>query len=129
MLSNLSILKNTVIIFLIIGILGSSFGKLIVFSNYLLNKEVIINKFCENKSKPKLKCNGKCYLKKQLKEQEQQEEPTKNSIKEISELLLIIDADKLQLKSPFVSIVKPNIGYVQKPLSELSDSFFHPPSC
>ena len=32
-----------------------------------VNKEYIINKYCVNKSTPKLKCNGKCHLSKQLK--------------------------------------------------------------
>jgi len=35
-------------------------------SYYKLNLNTIIEKYCINKSKPKLKCNGKCYLKKQL---------------------------------------------------------------
>lgn len=32
-----------------------------------VNKEYIIKKYCVNKSAPKLKCNGKCHLSKQLK--------------------------------------------------------------
>lgn len=100
-----------------------------MFSNYLLNKDVITNKFCENKSKPKLKCNGKCHLKKQLKEQEKQEEQSKNSVKEINEIQLFSVNNQLQLKSPFIALVTPNIWYVQKPLSQLSISFFHPPTC
>ncbi|MCF6223355.1 MAG: hypothetical protein L3J34_06460 [Flavobacteriaceae bacterium] len=31
------------------------------------NKEYIINVLCENRDKPALACNGKCYLEKQLK--------------------------------------------------------------
>lgn len=33
---------------------------------YKLNINSIVKKYCVNKNKPKLKCNGKCYLKKQL---------------------------------------------------------------
>lgn len=129
MVSNKIVLKNTIVILLIVGLLSSSFSKLVVFSNYLLNKDVITNKFCENKSKPKLKCNGKCHLKKQLKEQEKQEEQSKNSVKEINEIQLFSVNSQLQLRSPFIALVTPNIGYVQKPLSQLSISFFHPPTC
>ncbi len=35
-------------------------------SYYKLNINTIVEKYCINKAKPKLKCNGKCYLKKQL---------------------------------------------------------------
>jgi len=31
-----------------------------------LNKDYIIKKYCVNKAKPKLKCNGKCHLSKKL---------------------------------------------------------------
>jgi hypothetical protein len=36
------------------------------FINYRINKAKIIEKFCENKEIPELKCEGKCHLKKLL---------------------------------------------------------------
>lgn len=36
------------------------------FINYAINKEYIARKLCVNKDKPKMNCNGKCHLKKQL---------------------------------------------------------------
>lgn len=33
---------------------------------YKLNINTIVKKYCINKNAPKLKCNGKCYLKKRL---------------------------------------------------------------
>ncbi len=50
--------------------------------HYELNKADITARYCENKNRPELHCNGKCYLAKQLKkadselqskEQEQQQ--------------------------------------------------------
>lgn len=38
----------------------------IVFSSYFANKAYIAAVLCENKDKPQLGCEGKCYLKKQL---------------------------------------------------------------
>jgi hypothetical protein len=35
--------------------------------DYALNKEYIAKNLCENRNKPKLNCNGKCHLMKQLK--------------------------------------------------------------
>jgi len=114
---------------LIFGLLGGSFGNVFLFANYLINKEYIAQNYCVNKAKPKLKCNGKCHLKKQLKEQEKKEESSKGSIKEINEIQLVSGGEPLTLKSPLVSIITSNIGYVQKPLFGLSQSFFHPPTC
>jgi len=34
--------------------------------DYAVNYNFITNNLCENKSKPQLLCNGKCYLKKEL---------------------------------------------------------------
>ncbi len=38
-----------------------------------MNQAELTAKYCVNKAKPMLKCNGKCYLAKQLKKQEEQE--------------------------------------------------------
>lgn len=38
----------------------------LVYVYYTLQKEQITKKFCENKERPALKCNGKCHLKKML---------------------------------------------------------------
>lgn len=40
--------------------------KIGIVGYYGLNIEKIITKYCVNKSKPELKCKGKCYLKKKL---------------------------------------------------------------
>jgi hypothetical protein len=37
------------------------------FLDYAINKEYISKNLCENRNKPKLNCNGKCHLMKQLK--------------------------------------------------------------
>ncbi len=37
---------------------------------YLVNYNYIANELCENKGKPSLSCNGKCYLEKQVKKQQ-----------------------------------------------------------
>ena len=38
------------------------FSQVITILDYHINLETIIDEFCVNKEKPKLKCNGKCYL-------------------------------------------------------------------
>ncbi|MEJ8803302.1 hypothetical protein [Pontibacter sp. H249] len=48
----------------------------IVFSSYFANKAYIAAVLCENKDKPQLNCEGKCYLKKQLNKTEAPETDT-----------------------------------------------------
>jgi len=45
------------------------------YIDYFINKDYIASVLCENKDKPEKNCNGKCYLKKQIKKV-QQEQPT-----------------------------------------------------
>jgi len=37
--------------------------------DYLVNYNYIVNELCENRDKPVLACNGKCYLEKQVEQQ------------------------------------------------------------
>lgn len=39
-----------------------------------LNREYIAKVLCENRARPQLKCNGKCYLAKKLKQQQQKQD-------------------------------------------------------
>jgi len=50
--------------------------------NYEVNKESITQKYCENKDKPKMKCQGKCHLNKQIKQQDNQTDHDKSLVKE-----------------------------------------------
>ena len=43
------------------------FKPLFPFIDYLANRDFIAKNLCENRNKPKLNCNGKCHLMKQLK--------------------------------------------------------------
>jgi hypothetical protein len=57
-------ISSLVLIFLLLSkLLFSLFWQL----KYELNKAEITQKYCENKNRPELHCNGQCYLAKQLK--------------------------------------------------------------
>ncbi|GAA4888905.1 hypothetical protein GCM10023311_11090 [Flaviramulus aquimarinus] len=43
------------------------------YVEYVLNQDYIAEFLCVNKDKPKLQCNGKCYLVKELKKQQENE--------------------------------------------------------
>lgn len=66
-------MKQKALIFLSIYILAllAPVAMLVEFAIY---QEEIAEEFCENKDKPKLKCEGKCHLAKMLSDQSQQDE-------------------------------------------------------
>lgn len=121
-------MKQVVIIALICGIFTQSIGKLVLISNYLINKEFIIFNYCENKSKPKLKCNGKCHLKKQLKEQEKQEAPAKNIDKGTNEIQFCSTYDADLLPHYTFIINSHNWLYLSGEATISPISVFHPPT-
>lgn len=49
----------------------SSWG---ILAHYQLNKEYIARVLCENRDKPELHCDGKCYLAKRLKAQQDRQD-------------------------------------------------------
>lgn len=65
-----------------------------VIAWYEINKDYIAAELCENKDKPQLECNGKCYLKKQIDKVEDNGSadnknlPTKNKKTELPEYVL-----------------------------------------
>ena len=61
-------LKKVTAYFLIVSMLGVHFSRFFVFAGFELNRSYIAAKLCENRDKPWLHCNGKCYFVKKLKQ-------------------------------------------------------------
>ena len=74
-------------VLLIIAIVSCSFSRFFLYAGYELNKNYIAAKLCENRNKPWLHCNGKCYLIKKIKQAEEKQnaaerETQKNLVQE-----------------------------------------------
>lgn len=114
-------------ILLLTGFLLQNFSKVMVFINYAINKEYIAKNLCENKSKPKLHCNGKCQLKKELQKQDKKED-TPSNIKDKYEIQLFSEIYDSLIVCSFLT------GEQVFRLCRFSIhsfyvfSFFHPPS-
>ncbi len=103
---------------------------IITMLNWKINQTEIADKLCENKDKPKLKCNGKCQLAKKLKTQEEDSSSKKSTSKVkkhieynfTTEVVNLFEA-KLPLKETKQSFFKysDNISYKQ------INACFHPP--
>ena len=74
-------------ILLIFSIISCSFSRFFIYAGFELNRNYIATKLCENRNKPWLHCNGKCYFMKRIKQAEEKQnsaerESQKNSIQE-----------------------------------------------
>ncbi len=68
-------------------ILFQAGSRSIIYLNYFLNKDYVAANLCENKNKPKMSCEGKCHLKKQLDKETKREATLPSSLKEKQDYL------------------------------------------
>ncbi len=103
-----------------------SFNLKHVFLQYefTFNNESFTEKYCVNKDKPELKCNGKCHLKKSLKSEN--EKPTNTSFFDI-EINLICNAIS-SFEVVYFPIFKQNPHFKNRFLNnEFKNLIDHPP--
>lgn len=114
---------------IIISLFAHSIGNIFFVADYYINPAKY-EKNCINKSKPELKCNGKCQLMKKIQAEEKKEK--QNAEKELANSIHIT----LYNKNYFVSVeekeilhktLQPEYNNTFKPNSFIS-SVFHPPS-
>jgi hypothetical protein len=60
-------LKKIIAIIILTSLFSHLLGSIGLNAWYNFNRESITSRHCENKDRPEMRCNGKCYLKKQLK--------------------------------------------------------------
>jgi len=102
------------------------FIKLGVIGYYNLNIEYIIKELCENKNKPELKCNGKCFLKKKMSEADKTEKESKVVIKQV-EFQVIIPQSQLLLNAESIVFENPLREITDLYSHNLNTRIFHPP--
>ena len=72
---------------LILLVLLQTFSREVLVVDFTLNRATITARFCVNKARPQLHCDGKCYFAKKLKQQEERENKAPNPLKEQLEML------------------------------------------
>ncbi|MFN6085547.1 MAG: hypothetical protein ACK476_11555, partial [Fluviicola sp.] len=84
--------------------------------DFIVNQQEITAKLCENKAKPKLHCNGKCHLKKQLAKidnSEKKEDKKQNS------------NPSFKVEDVFYSSLENSISQFQLQINETKKSFYY----
>lgn len=110
----------------------------IVVLNWKINQDRITEKYCENKNRPEMECDGKCYLAKQLRklDVEEQNERSKHQLPE--QQLKSVEIPFLAPKFPIESVAYfvfasiPSNGFIDPNVSYRFQYFaesFRPPTC
>lgn len=112
---------------MVLVLLVHIFSHGLVMLHYKLNKKFITEKFCENKAKPKMQCNGKCHIKKTLRELTgSSKEKSSQSVLEFSQYIISQLFQPLSAVFPEIAISYPQVILQTECLGNLSD-IFHPP--
>jgi len=65
--------KRAISIFILVLLILTNFSRLFIYAGFELNQNYIASKLCENRDRPEMNCNGKCYLAKKIKQAEEKE--------------------------------------------------------
>ena len=99
---------------------------------YVLNYEYVSKVLCINKDKPKMHCNGKCHLMKELAKASDAEKPLSSDKKGISQILDVLIFEEIRslkiVPVCFVTKEKVNSDYSNLYFHMNSASVFHPPT-
>ncbi|HSZ25654.1 MAG TPA: hypothetical protein VK766_08060 [Cytophagaceae bacterium] len=121
-------MKKMSFYFLVVVILIQCITKTAIVAYYEFNKAYIAAHYCENRAKPEMHCNGKCYLAKKIRTQENQESKIPLLRKEIKEITLFFSSFDFSL-SPASCFIRSlqNALYVVKHYVSPYFKHFHPP--
>ena len=105
----------------------STQGLLLVQGTFLLRQDFVITNLCENQNRPELKCDGKCFLTKQLKEQREREDE-----RSAASLEIMLSASSLVIATTGLAALTVRVQpYGHRPSPELASALtgevFHPP--
>lgn len=121
-------MKRVIVPILILLLLAQTFSQWLIVLDYQINKDYIARVLCENKNRPKLKCNGKCQMMKKLAEEEKQQQSSELRAGNQS-LIVSASAHFATLQKPTVS--ETLIEYQELPVPHTvtrSYAIFHPPA-
>jgi hypothetical protein len=112
----------------LIGVLGQTFSKGLIVLNFRMNQKTIAASLCENRSKPKSCCHGKCYLGKQLnKDENSQNTPLQGGSGFKFEVVLYSEK-KVESHHILINDKPVHVSRYIEPISQkVIDAVFHPP--
>ena len=123
------LMKKSASIFFVLAMLIYSCNNFFTYFAFQLNQKKIIQTHCENTAKPKMHCDGKCHLKKQLKKEEKREQtPFSKDSKEKIELQYFAET-AYSFHSQITIATGISTAYSFSVSASLPQGVFQPPKC
>jgi hypothetical protein len=115
---------------LLVALISSNLSSVFVYAGFEANRSYIAKVLCENKQRPWMNCNGRCYLMKKLKEateKEKKQEEKENSARVV--MSFFEEPFSMVFNNPFVlqahksTFPNYNSGHIRS----FTDTIFRPP--
>lgn len=111
---------------LLLAFIAQTFNRTVIVLDYYANQTYIAQNLCENRSKPQMKCKGKCQMMKKLQQEEKKDQT--NPDRKMENKSEVLPADFGTYNIPYYSI--NTIEYIslqEDPETSFTSSLFHPP--
>ena len=111
---------------LIVSLVSANFTRFFIYAGFELNRNYIATKLCENRNKPQLHCNGKCYFMKKVKQaEEKQNTEDRQAQKNLFQEANYNQPAKVKFYSVLLSVAKVPNFRIQLP--QQAATIFQPP--
>jgi hypothetical protein len=111
---------------LIVALVSVNFTRLFIYAGFELNRNYIATKLCENRDKPWLHCNGKCYFLKKIKQaQDKEKSDERQSQKNLFQEALFAQKPDVRFYSQVLQVMQVPAHRIALPNVDLP--IFQPP--
>jgi hypothetical protein len=111
---------------LIVALISVNFTRLFIYAGFELNRNYIATKLCENRNKPWLHCNGKCYFLKKIKQaQDKEKSDERQSQKNLFQEALFAQKPDIRFYSQVLQVMQVPAHRIALPNVDLP--IFQPP--
>jgi len=118
--------RRFVAYFLIAALVSANFSRLFIYAGFELNKNYIAAKLCENRNKPWLHCNGKCYFMKKVRQAAEKEKTDeRQSQKNLFQDALCTQQPRFGFYSHVLQVMQVPVHRITLPVADLP--IFQPP--
>lgn len=112
---------------LIISAVAQPMSKTGIYLLFQANRAYISSYLCEQRETPSSTCQGKCYLKKELKKESEREQQVPGKKLPATDLILMVANFKLETAGVAAEDSDANFGYTIKSYSTAPRNVFQPP--
>ncbi|MEN0052273.1 MAG: hypothetical protein AAGC65_01325 [Mucilaginibacter sp.] len=91
---------------LIVSLVTVNFSRFFIYAGFELNRNYIVTKLCENRNKPWLHCDGKCYFAKKIKQAEdKQASDERQSQKSLFQEVYVASSTVIKFHSSLLQVI------------------------